>query len=239
MIETTLRFLLSLTSEQVVVGLAITAAVIAVTVDWRVVLLALAVQYAFVAALLSDYVLVPVAATKVLVGGFCLLILYRTGRRVQEAVDALTLPGGWVDREHEALPISAWFRVLALAMWTLGIATFNVRVPFDFVDPRLLSAAYWLSGFGLLAIMLTRNPLKTTAALLAFQNGFEVLFTAIEPGLLLLGFLGAANILTALVGAYVTVVRNLPHLEPLRSVEGWNGFSLDFAGPKGQGEERH
>ncbi len=237
MLETALRFLVALTSEQVVVGLAITAAVVAVAVDWRLVLLALAVQYFLTSVLLNDYVLVQIAVTKVLVGGFCLLVLYRTGRRVQEAVDALTLPGSWVDREHEALPISAWFRVLALGMWTLGIVAFNARVQFNFLDHRLLSAAYWLGGFGVLAIMLTRNPLKTTAALLTFQNGFEVLFTALEPGLLLLGFLGTANILTALVGAYLTVVRNLPYLEPLQNVQSWDVLSLEPAEPARQEEE--
>lgn len=237
MVEAVVRAVLSPTPEQMVVGLAIAAAVVAVAVDWRLVLLALAAQYALVSVLLSHYILPQVALTKGLVGGFCLLILYRTGRRVQEAVDSVTLPGGWVDREHEALPISTWFRVLALAMWVVGIIAFNARVRLDFLDAHLLSAAYWLAGFGLLSIMLTRNPLKTTVALLTFENGFEVLFTSLEPGLLLLGFLGAANILTALVGAYLTVVRNLPYLEPLVELREWEVFPSKPTSVAQPGEE--
>ena len=47
-------------------GLLLTGAVLTLTVDWRVSFAALAVQYLFVAAMLSPVVGVPVAAVKAL-----------------------------------------------------------------------------------------------------------------------------------------------------------------------------
>ncbi len=238
MVETLLRFLFSMTADQILIGLAMTAAAVAVAVDWRVILFALGLQYGLISALVGDYVLPQVALTKSLVGGFCLLILYRTGRHVQKRVDTSAFPGTWIDQQHELLPFSTSFRLLALAMWTLGIVTLFDQLRFDFVSPQLLLPAYWLGGMGLLAIMLTRDPLKTTAALLTFENGFEVLFTPLEPGLLVLAFLGTANILTALVGAYLTVVANLRYLEPFapasRPLE---AMPPALRSPEEQGEE--
>ncbi|MDQ7030932.1 MAG: hypothetical protein Q9O62_14750 [Ardenticatenia bacterium] len=232
MTETLVRLLFSLTADQVLVGLAMMAAAVAVAVDWRVVLLALAVQYGLVSVLLGDHVLPQVALIKSLVGGFCLLVLYRTGLYVQKAVDSHSFPGAWVDQQHESLPFSTSFRVLALAMWTLGIVALSNRLRFDFMAPQLLFPASWLGGMGLLAIMLTRDPLKTTAALLTFENGFEVLFTPLEPGLLIMAFLGTANIMTALVGAYLTIVANLRYLEPLPELGDWESTTLALMGPE-------
>lgn len=208
-------FLFSLTASQVSLGLALFAATVAVAVDWRTSLFALAAQYILVGIMLSRVVFFELAAVKILVGGFCTILLFWTGRSVQRAIESATAPGGWLDLELEVLPMSISFRLLALALWVVGLASIRTRFDFEIIDADVLTAAYWLVGMGVLTIILTRDPLKTTLGLLTFQNGFELLFTPIEPGLLVLGLLGVANILTALVGGYLTVARNLAYLDPV------------------------
>lgn len=208
-------FLFSLTASQVGIGLALCAATVAVAVDWRTSLFALAAQYVLVGVMLSRVILFEFSIVKILVGGFCTILLFWTGRSVQRAIESATAPGGWLDLELEVLPMSISFRLLALALWVVGLASIRARFAFDTADPDILTAAYWLVGMGLLAIILTRDPLKTTLGLLTFQNGFELLFSPLESGLFVLGLLGVANILTALVGAYLTIARNLSYLDPV------------------------
>lgn len=209
------NFIFSLTASQVGIGLALCAATVAVAVDWRTSLFALAAQYVLVGVMLSRVVLFEFAIVKILIGGFCTILIFWTGRNVQRAIESATAPGGWLDLELEVLPMSITFRLLALALWVVGLSSIRARFAFDIVEPDILTSAYWLVGMGVLAIILTRDPLKTTLGLLTFQNGFELLFTPIQPGLLVLGLLGVANILTALVGAYLTIARNLTYLDPV------------------------
>lgn len=224
-VQEILNFLLSLTESQVGVGLAVCAATVAVAVDWRVALFALAAQYVLTGVMLERVVLLELAMVKVLVGGFCTILLYWTGRMVQRAVESATAPGGWLDLELEVLPMSITFRLLALALWVVGLASIRARFEFNFVDPDILTAAYWLVGMGALSIILTRDPLKTTIGLLTFQNGVELVFTPVDPGLLVLGLLGVANLLTALVGGYLTIARNLEYLEPVPAPDSPEAFS--------------
>ena len=58
-------------------GLILTAGVMLVLADWRLALLALAVQYLLVGALLSQELLAQVAVVKVLVGGVVSMVSRR------------------------------------------------------------------------------------------------------------------------------------------------------------------
>lgn len=202
-----------LSSTQLVLIAAIAASVVAVAVDWRLHLFMLGTAYAAASLLLSSVLPVPLTIVLLVGGFFVVLLLYWTGRHIQEAIEIATAPGGWSDIEHEVLPMSMSFRLLALVVWVIGLLAMEQRLRLPPVDEALMTAALWMIAMSLLAIILTRDPFKTTVAVLIFEQGFELVFLAIEPGLVLIGLLGVTNLLTALVGAYLTIARNLRFVE--------------------------
>ncbi|RME13665.1 MAG: hypothetical protein D6802_00900 [Ardenticatenia bacterium] len=202
-----------LSSTQLVLIAAIAASVVAVAVDWRLLLFMLGAAYAAASLLLSSVLPVPLTIVLLVGGFFVVLLLYWTGRHIQEAIEIATAPGGWSDIEHEVLPMSMSFRMLALVVWVIGLLAMEQRLRLPPVDEALMTAALWMIAMSLLAIILTRDPFKTTVAVLMFEQGFELVFLAIEPGLVLIGLLGVTNLLTALVGAYLTIARNLRFVE--------------------------
>ncbi|GAP63105.1 hypothetical protein ARMA_1528 [Ardenticatena maritima] len=202
-----------LSSTQLVLIAAIAASVVAVAVDWRLLLFMLGTAYAAASLLLSSVLPAPLTIVLLVGGFFVVLLLYWTGRHIQEAIEIATAPGGWSDIEHEVLPMSMSFRLLALVVWVIGLLAMEQRLRLPPVDEALMTAALWMIAMSLLAIILTRDPFKTTVAVLIFEQGFELVFLAIEPGLVLIGLLGVTNLLTALVGAYLTIARNLRFVE--------------------------
>nr|WP_290668641.1 hypothetical protein [Ardenticatena sp.] len=202
-----------LTPLQLSVIAAVTAAIIAVAVDWRLLLFMLCVEYVAASLLLATLLPAPLTVSLLVGGFFVALLLYWTGRHIQEAIETATAPGGWSDIEHEVLPMSISFRLLALVVWVIGLLAMEQRLLLPAVEEHLMTAALWMVAMSLLAIILTRDPFKTTIAVLLFEQGFELIFLVLEPGLVLIGLLGVTNILTALVGAYLTIARNLRYVE--------------------------
>jgi len=70
-------------------------------------------------------------------------------------------------------------------------------------------ACYWLALIGLLAMILTAEPLKAGLGLLTFMAGFELFYAALESGLSVFGFLGIVNLFMALAIAYLASAREV------------------------------
>jgi uncharacterized MnhB-related membrane protein len=194
-----------------VVGLVITAGLIVVIRDWRLSLAALLGQYVLAGLLLTRLIQPQVALTKVLIGALVCVVLYLTARFVsvgeeeptskqEETQDGSTIPA----IVEGSLLTDFAFRLLAALFVGLAVYGLSKRYPLPEVPADIGLACYWLASLGLLALMLTEEPLKAGMGLLTLITGFELFYSALERSLSVAGFLGIANFLIALAIAYLT-----------------------------------
>jgi hypothetical protein len=191
------------------VGVLVTAGILIVVQDWRLSLLALAVQYIFVGLLLTRVLVAELAALKAVIGLIICPVLYVTAVRVRwgQPLAAVGRQPAW------RLPTSTAFRLVVALMG--GLVSYNLAtrpgltLP-EVQDPAINLACYALMCLGLLALGLTEEPLKAGMGLLTFMSGFELFYAGLEQSLLVIGFLGLANLLIALSVAYLASVRAAP-----------------------------
>ncbi len=202
------------------VAVMLTAGVIVVIKDWRISLLALVIQYVIVGLLLMSEIRMELALIKTLVGAILCLMLYMTARHVDwgrpiplpglptpdEATDDASRPPSPAPARG-VLPTELPFRFLAAAL-VMGAAYSGASAhPLPDVGQAISLGAYTLAALGLLAMGLTDEPLKAGLGLLTFVSAFELFYTVLEPSLIVIGFLGLANLLMGLAIAYLTVAR--------------------------------
>jgi hypothetical protein len=203
-----------LATTPAVVALMFTAGILVVIKDWRISLLALAIQYVIVGVLLAGAIRLELAAIKTLVGAMLCLNLYITARRVDWGRPAPASLGAErltisAPREGKSgmLPTELPFRFLAALMVIVAAYGGALAYPLPDVSEAISLATYTLAALGLLAMGLTDEPLKAGLGLLTFFSAFELYYTVLEPSLIVVGFLGLANFLIALAIAYLTVAR--------------------------------
>jgi hypothetical protein len=198
-----------LKASPAIAGLVVTASLIIVVRDWRVSLAALLAQYLLVGFLLTRLIIPEVATVKILVGALICSILYLTARRVrwgrQRSKDEVsTLPTAW-----EVFPVGLPFRLLAVVLTGLVASSLLNSYPLPEVPRDIGFACYWLALMGLLAMILTAEPLKAGLGLLTFMASFELFYAALESGLSVVGFLGIVDLFMALAIAYLTSAREV------------------------------
>lgn len=199
----------------------ITAVLIIVLWDWRLSVLALAVQY-FASGLLFTNLLDPrLAIVKLLVGWFTCLILYVTARQVNWGrlpIDILPSELQHINQERRVrigpylLPTTTPFRfflgcMMVVVVWTVaGRPNLQLPVLSDTLS-HLNLAVYALVLLGLLGLALTLEPLKAGMGLLMVLSGFELFYSALEQSVAILAGLGVVNLVVALTIAYLMQVR--------------------------------
>ena len=206
----------ALPGTAVLIGLLIAAALLVILVNWRLLIVALALQYILVGLMLTRVVPIELAAVKALVGIMICPVLYITARRVhwghpEEAAEeeeedrAVERPQRrWWHILSAGWPVRVIVAVLALAIST-GLAS---RSPLPIVTDLSLSrdltaGAFSVMLLGLINAALAENPLKVGMGLLSILAGFELLYTAVEPTLTIVGLLGLTNLFLALAIAYL------------------------------------
>ncbi len=188
------RLLLWLSEGRLIWGLLFTGALIAAVEEWRICLLVLLLQYTFVGLSLVLWVPSHLALAKIIVGGMVFFILYPTAQRGRQAAD-----GGKV--------ASSLYRWAGCLLAGLGAYGLFYRHPLPQAPAGLTLSSYLLVAMGLLAVILARDLFKAGLGLLTFQAGFEILFTALESGLVVAGLLGMVNILLALATSYLAAAQ--------------------------------
>ena len=200
-----------LTTTPAIAGLVITASLIVVISDWRLLIAALLGQYVLVGLLLTRLIQPQVALTKALIGALVCVVLYLTARPVSASEEEPTLEqelsedGGRLLSAIEggaSLPDFA-FRLLAALFVGVAVYSLSKRYPLPEVPSDIGFACYWLASLGLLVLMLTKQPLKAGMGLLTLIAGFELFYSVLERSLSVVGFLGIANFLIALAIAYL------------------------------------
>jgi len=190
-----------------VVGISITAALLAISREWRLNVLALIIQYFCVALLLTRVVRVEVAAVKGLIGWMICTVFYLTERQVGEI--------SWKTRDESLQPSPiqthrwimssrASFSLLATLMVIVVASTAALRFPLPEVPSDISLACYLLAGLGLLRVGLgQQSPMAVGIGLLTFLSGFDLFFVALEPSLAVAGLLGAVSFLIALLVSFL------------------------------------
>jgi hypothetical protein len=198
-----------LTASPAVAGLVVTASLIIVLRDWRVSLAALLAQYLLMGFLLTRLITHQVATVETLVGALICSILYLTARRIHwgrhgSKDETPPMPVGW-----EVFLVGLPFRLLAVVLTGLVASSLLNSYPLPEVPRDIGFACYWLALTGLLAMILTAEPLKAGLGLLTFMIGFELFYAALESGLSVVGFLGIVNLFMALAIAYLASAREM------------------------------
>ncbi len=204
------RFFATLTAADVLLGVIVTAAIMILMADWRLSLVAFAVQYLLITVLLSTIVQLQVAMVRLIAGGLVAVILYITAVRVRLGWMRRARAAGWrtVNEiaslfEREPFIIGLPFRLIMLALVAISVLTASAQFPFPNTPPLFWLISLWLCSIGLLLVAITRDALKVGMGILTFSAGFATLYLAIEPSLLFYGLLLISDLVVALVVAHL------------------------------------
>ena len=110
-------------------------------------------------------------------------------------------------------PVGLPFRLLAVVLTGLVASSVLNSYPLPEMPRDISFACYWLALIGLLAMILTAEPLKAGLGLLTFMAGFELFYAALESSLSVadllraVGLLGIVNLFMALAIAYLASAR--------------------------------
>jgi hypothetical protein len=192
-----------------VAGVLVTAGLLVVSRDWRLNVLALAIQYFFVVLLLTRLIRVEVSSVKGLIGWMVCMVFYFTERRVSVlgAKPSDEDPRVSVRRRRWIMSARASFHLLAGILVAVAAYTAALRIPLPVVPADISLACYLLAGLGLLLVGLSETPLQVGMGLLTFLSGFDLFYVALEPSLAVAGLLGALSFVVALVTAFLRVVQ--------------------------------
>lgn len=196
-----------------VVGVFVTAALLVVSRDWRLNTIALAMQYFFVALLMTQVTRVEMAAVKGLIGWVVCLVFYLTEQQARSLVRSDGSQGALSLREWGAARFEGWrhggisaraafsFMAALLVGVTVYVASSAMTLPQ--MSRSLTLVCYLLGGLGMLLLGLSQDPLRVGVGLLMFLSGFDLFYVALEPSLLVAGFLGSISFVIALGTAYL------------------------------------
>jgi hypothetical protein len=193
--------LLSRLAIPAVIWLAVAALILLVSQSGRALLLALALQYIAVFALVALSWPLPLAAVKWVAGWMAALVL---------AITARGLPATWAVPQQNR-PSGILFRWFAASLVFLVIASLvpHLAAWMPGVHREQVWGGLIGIGIGLLHLGLTARPLRVVLGTLTVLSGFEILYAAVESAALVAGLLAALNLGLALVGAYLLVSPNL------------------------------
>ena len=194
-----------ISQEILLLGLIVTTGTILVTRDWRLLILALLLQYILVGLILSRLVRPDIAVLKIMIGAFICPILFLSARQV--AVNPPLVPT-IIQKEWRNPAATGWvFRLLTALVILLVAITLSEMFGLPGLTPTLIIAVYWLMLMGLTVLIISEDPLKTGIGLLTILTGFDLFYTTLEHSLLITGLWGAINLLIALAISYLIIVK--------------------------------
>lgn len=187
-----------------VAAVFVTAALLVIAEDLRVLVFVLGAQYLFVGMLYTHVLAPQVAGIKIMAGLVVWLILFFSAhqRGWQHASATSGNPARW------ALGALFRFRVFAVILstligWKLAVPG---ALPFPVASEYVILGALQLTCQGLLLLGLSGRTLKTGIGILTFMSGFGLLYSGVEPALMVVGVLASVDIAVALAISYLAAV---------------------------------
>lgn len=188
-----LLIVLHLPTEKILLALFLSAGLLILLAPYRWSLLALAVQYLLLTALLYKTT-PPLALTKGL-GGFAVCIMLLLSKR--------QLPIPITPRGR----LAQWAaRLLVALLAAFGAYGLWQNQPLPVLSPYIQPAVYLLMLSGFLLLASSRDAFPAALGLLTLTNGLEVAYTSLQSSLLVLGALNAMHILLGLAAAHLVTV---------------------------------
>ena len=189
------------TGAPAVAAVLVTASLLVIAEDRRLLVFALATQYLFVGLLYTHLLALPIAGIKIMAGLIVWIIVFLSAQQGgwQPVLTGSGTPGLW------GLGAGARFRVFAVILVVLigwKLATSGV-MPFPVASEYVTFGALQLACQGLLMLGLTGRPLKTGLGILTFLSGFGLLYSGVEPALMVVGVLAAVDVAVALAISYL------------------------------------
>ena len=186
-----------------VVAVFVMTPILVVIDDRRLVVGALAVLFLFVSLLFTNVLATQIAGIKLIVYIIVWLIIF---------ICAQQKGWGYTDASNEVygLVISATIRFRVLAVFMVGIVGWQLvetgMLPFPVVSRYVTLGATQLVFQGLLLLAIAKQPLKIGLGILIMYSGFGLLYSAVEPSLMVVGMLGLVDIAVALAICYLELV---------------------------------
>jgi len=190
-----------------VVGLLAALALLLVARRWQMHSLGMAALY-FFAALLHTRVIRPeVALVKLIIGWMIALALYMTGRHLSGLQEGPGGEGEAVEGERPRFSLAAGapLRILVLVAVFIIAQGISRRFSLPQVPGDVGLACYLLGTGGLFLMGLSEDPFRAGLGVLTFLAGFDLLFGALEPSLVVAGLIGVADFLVALAVTFLAV----------------------------------
>lgn len=175
-----------------VILLAITTLFLLFSQNWRWSIIALAVQYLAVFALIVPIWPLSLAAVKLVAGWMAGAVLGFSQPHPEMVEDPQSGGAGFVFRFF-----------VAVLIWLLVFTLTPVVVEMVPLPSPLVSGAILLIGMGLVHLGMTTRPLRVLIGLLTTLAGFELLYAAVENSVMVAGLLALVTLGLALVGAYL------------------------------------
>lgn len=179
----------------------LTASILIISWDWRVSIAALSIQYLSVLALVSLSWPFEIAVVKLVAGwiaGTVLALAILNSPREIARSPALTL--------SEII-----FRIMAVLL--AGLFAYSGGANLIALLPEIslpqAQGGMMLISLGLLHLALTNHPLRVVIGLLTVFSGFEILYSAVESSILVIGLLASVTLGLAVIGAYLLTAPTL------------------------------
>jgi hypothetical protein len=194
-----------ITQEAALLSLFVTAGIILIGRDWRLLILALLTQYILVGLILSRLVRPDIAILKVMIGAFICPILFLSVRQVSFNPALISLLSK--ERRPRVSSTNFVFRLFAALLIILTAITLSKTFVLPGLSVNMTMAVYGLWLVGLTILVITENPFKVGHGLLTLLTGFDLFYTLQERSLLMTGLWGTINLLIALALSYLIVAR--------------------------------
>ena len=200
-----------LRGEMAAAMVLLTAVVMLVIPDWRVMLFALAAQYLFAGLLFVDVLDPRLAIIKILAGWFVTLILYISARQVDwNRTSSSVEQEKFITVRGHQLPGTTLLHIgltvgMVLVVQVLARQTAVSIIPAHLDHFQL--AVYALIGLGLLGMVLASEPLRVGLGIFTFLTGFELIYSVVEQSTAVLALLAAVNLALAVTIGYLMQAR--------------------------------
>ena len=166
--------------------------------NWRITLIALAVQYLGITIILSLSASIGISIIKLIVGWMSCAVLGITCLS-QNHLDA-NLRKTIFSQQLFRLIAGILIIVVVLSLLPILSQTFLSEVP-----NTILLSTFILMTLGLLQLGMTTSSFFVIAGLLTFFSGFELLYSILESSSLVVGLLTVINLGLVLVGAFFMI----------------------------------